>query len=209
MEEKLVSRLRLTTAKESVKLLQSHVKTSLQSFKTDSANLSFFKQILCACMSYGISYLSPKAKNKKEVCKTVCDRKTPEKEGTAALECSTFVIASCCIWLQCMKFFVFCHILFCKPLSCSSPWDSNKIFHSLCKHKRFVWKKIDLHCHSRKTANLFSHVIASVSQILLQLAPKMLAPKELYEIFSGPVESHWGFGAFRKYQMDALCKCIP
>ena len=53
------------TAKES-KRLQSRVKTSRQSFETDSANLSFFIQIICDCTSYGISCLSPKAKKKKE-----------------------------------------------------------------------------------------------------------------------------------------------
>ena len=37
------------TAKESVKRLQSRVKTSRQSFETDSANLSFFIQIICDC----------------------------------------------------------------------------------------------------------------------------------------------------------------
>ena len=59
------------------------VKTSQQSFETDSqqsvetdnANQSFFIQVFCTCMSYGISSLSPKVKKKKEVCKTVCDRK--------------------------------------------------------------------------------------------------------------------------------------
>ena len=71
------------------------VKTSRQSFETDSANQSFFIQICCACTSDGISSSSPKAKEKKEVCKTAFDR----KERTAALgstPCSTFVIASCC-----------------------------------------------------------------------------------------------------------------
>ena len=41
-------------------------KTSRQSFETDSANQSFFIQIICDCTSYGISCLSPKAKKKKE-----------------------------------------------------------------------------------------------------------------------------------------------
>ena len=54
------------TATESVKRLQSRVKTSRQSFETDSANLSFFIQIICDCTSYGISCLSSKAKKKKE-----------------------------------------------------------------------------------------------------------------------------------------------
>ena len=44
-------------------------------FETDSASQSFFIQIFRACTSYGISSLSPKAKEKKEVCKTMCDRK--------------------------------------------------------------------------------------------------------------------------------------
>ena len=73
MQENLFSRLRLASVKESGKRLQARVKTSRQSFETDSANLSLFIQIFCACMSYGISCLSPKAKNKKEVCKAVCD----------------------------------------------------------------------------------------------------------------------------------------
>ena len=42
------------------------VKTSRQSFETDSANQYFFIQIFCACTSYGISSLSPKATEKKE-----------------------------------------------------------------------------------------------------------------------------------------------
>ena len=49
-------------------------------------------------------------------------------------------------------------------LSLRLNWDSKMIFHSSCKHKRFVCKKIDLHCQSRKTADLFSHkVLASAS----------------------------------------------
>ena len=44
------------------------VKTNRQSFETDSANQSFYIQIFFACTSYGISSLSPKAKEKKEVC---------------------------------------------------------------------------------------------------------------------------------------------
>ena len=50
-------------------------KTSRQSFETDSANLYFYKQIFCACTSYGISCSRPKAKKKRGVCKTVGDRK--------------------------------------------------------------------------------------------------------------------------------------
>ena len=53
------------TAKESVKHLQTHVKTSRQSFEIDGANLHFFIQIFCGCTSYGISWLSPKAKKEK------------------------------------------------------------------------------------------------------------------------------------------------
>ena len=86
----------MQSRKDSMNRLQAPcVKTSRQSFETDSTNQSFFIQIFFACTSYGISSLSPKAKEKKEVCKTVCDG----KERTVALEstpCSTFVIASCC-----------------------------------------------------------------------------------------------------------------
>ena len=72
-QKKLVSRY---DWKDSMKCLKAPcVKTSRQSFETDSASQSFFIQIFCACTSYGISSLSPKATEKKEVCKTMCDRK--------------------------------------------------------------------------------------------------------------------------------------
>ena len=60
--------------------------------------------------------------------------------------------------------FLFCHTLFCKPLSFPRLGAQTR-YSSSCKRKRFVWKKIDLHCQSRKTAN----VIASASLILSQL----------------------------------------
>ena len=72
-QKKLVNRY---DWKDSMKRLRAPcVKTSRQSFETDRANQSFFIQIFCACTSYGIYSLSPKATEKKEVCKTVCDRK--------------------------------------------------------------------------------------------------------------------------------------
>ena len=45
------------------------------SLETDSANLSSFIQSFCPCTSYGLSCLSRKEKKKKDVCRTVCDRK--------------------------------------------------------------------------------------------------------------------------------------
>ena len=114
--------------------LASTCETSRHSFESDSANLSIFLQICFACTSHGMPCFSPMVKKKKGICKqrvNEYDKKVP------------YIVLKCNIKQSTPFYFCDCfaNTLFWKPLCFSSPWDSNKIFHSSSKRSRFVRKR--------------------------------------------------------------------
>ena len=107
--------------------------------ETIGADISFPCKPVSIARTMEFLNLNPKAKKKNELfIKTVCLQKVIEVERDRSLLVA-FEYNQDATLIQFLELVAhFQSRAVCKPFTFPSPWDSNMIFHSSCKFKKFV-----------------------------------------------------------------------